>query len=166
MRSDLSHFSGLPWCYVASHNFGGSFDGVMGNLLLRMLINMPSTISAVTSYSMACHPSFRAWTGSLIKLRSKQNIQKQMLVLPFCDIFYFISKNAFLPQRPCPETSATFFSRLFYTWFDSFLWRGFRRPLQSKDLWSVNTEETSKKVMPLFSKYWNRAVAKLSETSP
>ncbi len=39
-------------------------------------------------------------------------------------------------------------------------WKGYRNPLEQKDLWDMNPEDTSKEVMPLFAKYWNQSVAK------
>lgn len=65
-------------------------------------------------------------------------------------------------QNPYPEQGASFLSRLFYTWFDPLAWRGYRRPLEQKDLWDMNPEDSSKEIMPLFMRYWDRAVAKAS----
>ncbi|KAG5674807.1 hypothetical protein PVAND_004755 [Polypedilum vanderplanki] len=69
-------------------------------------------------------------------------------------------------DKPCPEASASFLSRLFFHWFDSFVWLGYRRPLENKDLWSMNAEDTSAEVAPRFLKYWNQSVAKNSQVEP
>lgn len=69
-------------------------------------------------------------------------------------------------QRPCPETAASFLSRLFYTWFDALAWKGYRNPLENKDLWDMNEEDTSKEIMPVFNKYWNKSVAKVAGADP
>lgn len=65
-------------------------------------------------------------------------------------------------KYPYPEQGASFLSRLFYTWFDPLAWKGYRRPLEQKDLWDMNPEDSSKEIMPLFIRYWDRAVAKAS----
>lgn len=69
-------------------------------------------------------------------------------------------------EKPCPERSASFPSKLFFQWFDSFIWMGFRRPLVNEDLWQMNPEDTSTVVAPKFMKYWNQTVAKNSQVGP
>lgn len=65
-------------------------------------------------------------------------------------------------DKPYPELGASFLSRLFYAWFDPLAWKGYRKPLEQTDLWDMNPEDSSKEVMPVFLKYWDRAVAKAS----
>lgn len=69
-------------------------------------------------------------------------------------------------EKPCPELAASFPSKLFFTWFDGFVWRGFRNPLENKDLWSMKPEDMSPEVTPLFLKYWDRSVAKSAQVEP
>lgn len=69
-------------------------------------------------------------------------------------------------EKPCPERTASFPSQLFFQWFDSFIWMGFRRPLVNEDLWQMNPEDTSTVVAPKFMKYWNQTVAKNSQVGP
>lgn len=78
----------------------------------------------------------------------------------------FTVNFSFSIQKPCPEQSASFLSRLFFTWFDPLAWKGYRRPLEHKDLWEMNVEDTSKEIMPLFLKYWSKSVAKAAGTDP
>jgi ATP-binding cassette subfamily C (CFTR/MRP) protein 1 len=54
-------------------------------------------------------------------------------------------------------------SKLFFAWFDALAWRGFRKPLETKDLWNMNPEDTSKEVVPLFDKYWEETLRKTSK---
>lgn len=35
-------------------------------------------------------------------------------------------------------------------------WRGFRGTLEQKDLWDLNPMDTSKGVVPLFFKHWDK----------
>lgn len=65
-------------------------------------------------------------------------------------------------DKPYPEQGASFLSRLLYTWFDPLAWKGYKRPLEQKDLWDMNPEDSSKEIMPIFLKYWDQAVAKAS----
>lgn len=70
------------------------------------------------------------------------------------------------PDLPCPELGASFLSKVFYAWFDKFIWLGYKRPLENKDLWSMKPEDMSTEVTPLFLKYWNKSVAKSSQVEP
>ncbi|CAK9795197.1 Multidrug resistance-associated protein 1 [Anthophora quadrimaculata] len=59
-------------------------------------------------------------------------------------------------EKPCPEQRSSFPAKIFYTWFDPMAWKGFKRPLESTDLWSMNPEDTAKEIIPKFDKYWNK----------
>lgn len=65
-------------------------------------------------------------------------------------------------DKPYPEQGASFLSRMLYAWFDALAWKGYRNPLEQKDLWDMNPEDSSKEIMPKFLKYWNKSVAKAS----
>ncbi|XP_037921935.1 multidrug resistance-associated protein 1 isoform X7 [Hermetia illucens] len=69
-------------------------------------------------------------------------------------------------EKECPELSASFLSKITYKWFDSLAWRGFRKPLEVEDLWDLKPEDSSKEVMPVFAKHWNRSVQKNSIEAP
>lgn len=63
-------------------------------------------------------------------------------------------------QNPCPEESSSFLSRLLFSWFDALAWQGFRKPLETTDLWDMKHEDTAKVVVPLFDKYWQKSLKK------
>ncbi|XP_017881737.1 multidrug resistance-associated protein 1 isoform X2 [Ceratina calcarata] len=63
-------------------------------------------------------------------------------------------------ERLCPEQSCSFPARIFYTWFDSMAWKGFKNPLEPSHLWSMNPEDTAKEIVPKFDKYWNKSLQK------
>ncbi|XP_011305034.1 multidrug resistance-associated protein 1 isoform X4 [Fopius arisanus] len=63
-------------------------------------------------------------------------------------------------DRPCPEQSASYPSRMTFAWFDALAWRGFKKPLETSDLWSMNPEDTASEIVPRFDKYWNKSVQK------
>lgn len=39
-------------------------------------------------------------------------------------------------------------------------WLGYRKPLETSDLWEMNPEDQCIEVVPLFDKYWEKSVAK------
>nr|XP_034174731.1 multidrug resistance-associated protein 1 isoform X3 [Osmia lignaria] len=63
-------------------------------------------------------------------------------------------------ENSCPEQSSSFPAKIFFTWFDSMAWKGFRKPLEVTDLWSMNPEDTAKEIVPKFDKYWNKNLQK------
>lgn len=63
-------------------------------------------------------------------------------------------------DKECPELSASFPSRLLFSWFDRFLWKGYKKPLENEDLWDIKWENSSRVNFPLFDGYWKRTVEK------
>ncbi|XP_063974574.1 multidrug resistance-associated protein 1 isoform X3 [Diachasmimorpha longicaudata] len=63
-------------------------------------------------------------------------------------------------DKPCPEQSASYPSRMTFAWFDALAWRGFKKPLETSDLWSMNPEDTAMEIVPKFDKYWNKTLKK------
>ncbi|XP_077284669.1 multidrug resistance-associated protein 1-like [Arctopsyche grandis] len=61
-------------------------------------------------------------------------------------------------ENPCPERNNGFLSKILFAWFDSLVWAGYKRPLTMNDLWSMNPEDTSMEIVPIFDKYWNKAL--------
>ncbi|XP_029673301.1 multidrug resistance-associated protein 1 isoform X1 [Formica exsecta] len=66
-------------------------------------------------------------------------------------------------ETPCPEQSSSFPSRILFAWFDSLAWKGFRKPLETSDLWSMNPEDMASEIVPRFDKYWNKNLIKTEE---
>ncbi|XP_030761803.1 multidrug resistance-associated protein 1 isoform X2 [Sitophilus oryzae] len=63
-------------------------------------------------------------------------------------------------QNPCPEEGASFLSRMVFAWFDRMTWRGFRKPLEAKDLWDMKPEDSAAEIVPVFEKHWKHTVLK------
>ncbi|KZC08998.1 Multidrug resistance-associated protein 1 [Dufourea novaeangliae] len=63
-------------------------------------------------------------------------------------------------EKPCPEQSSSFPAKIFFTWFEPMAWKGFRKPLETTDLWSMNTEDSATEIVPKFDKYWNKNAPK------
>uniref|UniRef100_G1PKB7 Multidrug resistance-associated protein 1 n=1 Tax=Myotis lucifugus TaxID=59463 RepID=G1PKB7_MYOLU len=62
--------------------------------------------------------------------------------------------------NPCPESGASFLSRITFWWITGLMVRGYRQPLESADLWSLNKEDTSEQVVPVLVKNWKKECAK------
>ncbi|XP_010213932.1 PREDICTED: canalicular multispecific organic anion transporter 2 isoform X1 [Tinamus guttatus] len=62
-------------------------------------------------------------------------------------------------QNPCPELTSGFLSRLTFWWFTSMAIVGYKRPLEAKDLWSLNEDDTARKIVEHLSKEWDREKA-------
>ncbi|XP_006807938.1 multidrug resistance-associated protein 1 [Neolamprologus brichardi] len=58
-------------------------------------------------------------------------------------------------SNPCPEPGASFLSRITFWWITRLMMTGYRRPLEEKDLWSLNAEDCSHRVVPQLVKRWN-----------
>ncbi|TRZ13458.1 hypothetical protein HGM15179_013652 [Zosterops borbonicus] len=65
--------------------------------------------------------------------------------------------------NPCPELNSGFLSRLTFWWFTSMAIHGYKRPLEEKDLWSLNEDDTSKTVVQQLSKEWEREKAECKQ---
>ncbi|KAK1162182.1 canalicular multispecific organic anion transporter 2-like isoform X1 [Acipenser oxyrinchus oxyrinchus] len=63
--------------------------------------------------------------------------------------------------NPCPEFTAGFLSTMTFWWFTSMAIKGYRNPLEDKDLWSLNKKDTSEIVVPILLKNWETEKAKV-----
>lgn len=63
-------------------------------------------------------------------------------------------------EKRCPEESASFLSKILFAWFEVLAWKGYRNPLEYKDLWDLNTEDKSSSLVPVFEKQWQKSVEK------
>lgn len=63
--------------------------------------------------------------------------------------------------NPCPESDAGFLSRLTFWWFTKMAILGYRRPLEEKDLWSLNEDDTSKVAVSKLIKHWENEKNKI-----
>ncbi|XP_029326361.1 multidrug resistance-associated protein 1 isoform X2 [Mus caroli] len=59
-------------------------------------------------------------------------------------------------RNPCPESSASFLSRITFWWITGMMVHGYRQPLESSDLWSLNKEDTSEEVVPVLVNNWKK----------
>ncbi|XP_063082692.1 multidrug resistance-associated protein 1 isoform X2 [Cavia porcellus] len=83
----------------------------------------------------------------------------QLVLACFSDRLPLFSETINDPN-PCPESGASFLSRITFWWITGLMIRGYRQPLESSDLWSLNKEDTSEQIVPVLVKNWKKECAK------
>uniref|UniRef100_A0A668A6A6 ATP-binding cassette, sub-family C (CFTR/MRP), member 3 n=1 Tax=Myripristis murdjan TaxID=586833 RepID=A0A668A6A6_9TELE len=68
--------------------------------------------------------------------------------------------NVVTDPNPCPESTAGFLSTITFWWFTSMAIKGYKVPLEAKDLWSLNQRDRSGVVVPKLLKEWEKEHAK------
>ncbi|XP_021527629.2 multidrug resistance-associated protein 1-like isoform X1 [Aotus nancymaae] len=66
-------------------------------------------------------------------------------------------------QKCSPEKSASFFSKVTYSWFSRVITLGYTRPLEREDLFELNESDSSYTVCPIFEKQWRKEVLRTQE---
>ncbi|XP_072883060.1 ATP-binding cassette sub-family C member 2 [Hemitrygon akajei] len=51
-----------------------------------------------------------------------------------------------------PQVSASFLSRITFNWFNGMMWKGYRKPLETKHLWELNEEDQCQTIFTKFEK--------------
>ncbi|GFR66633.1 LOW QUALITY PROTEIN: multidrug resistance-associated protein 1 [Elysia marginata] len=64
--------------------------------------------------------------------------------------------NRYFPGTECPETFASFPSRLTFSWLTRLILTGYRKPLTSDDLWRLNPRDSSDIVVTRFARTWRQ----------
>uniref|UniRef100_A0A8C6TRJ6 ABC-type glutathione-S-conjugate transporter n=1 Tax=Neogobius melanostomus TaxID=47308 RepID=A0A8C6TRJ6_9GOBI len=67
--------------------------------------------------------------------------------------------------NPCPENTAGFLSTITFWWFTRMAIKGYKKPLEAKDLWSLNQRDSSKNMVPKLLLEWDRELAKAKRYS-
>uniref|UniRef100_A0A3P9KLK6 ATP-binding cassette, sub-family C (CFTR/MRP), member 3 n=1 Tax=Oryzias latipes TaxID=8090 RepID=A0A3P9KLK6_ORYLA len=62
--------------------------------------------------------------------------------------------------NPCPETTAGFLSSMTFWWFTSLALKGYKMPLEAKDLWSLKKRDSSETMVPRLLAEWRKEEAK------
>ncbi|XP_033840126.1 ATP-binding cassette sub-family C member 3 isoform X2 [Periophthalmus magnuspinnatus] len=74
--------------------------------------------------------------------------------------------NVVTDPNPCPENTAGFLSTMTFWWFTSMAIKGYKNPLEAKDLWSLNQRDSSKNMVPKLLKEWDKELAKAKSSVP
>ncbi|KAG2460889.1 ATP-binding cassette sub-family C member 3 isoform X3 [Polypterus senegalus] len=64
--------------------------------------------------------------------------------------------NIVTDPNPCPESNAGFLSTMTFWWFTGMAITGYKRPLEDKDLWSLNQQDKSEVIVPRLLKEWEK----------
>ncbi|XP_077843264.1 multidrug resistance-associated protein 1 isoform X13 [Macaca mulatta] len=135
-------------------------------------------------YLWACFPFYflylsrhdRGYIQMTLLNKTKTALGFLLWIVCWADLFYSFwerSRGIFLApvflvsptllgitMNPCPESSASFLSRITFWWITGLIVRGYRQPLEGSDLWSLNKEDTSEQVVPVLVKNWKKECAK------
>ncbi|XP_045141944.1 ATP-binding cassette sub-family C member 6 [Echinops telfairi] len=70
------------------------------------------------------------------------------------------------PQtNPCPEAGASFPSRVMFWWVSGLVWRGYKKPLEPKDLWALGKENSSEELVSQLERAWTRSRARYTQAA-
>ncbi|XP_060079836.1 multidrug resistance-associated protein 1-like [Ylistrum balloti] len=63
-------------------------------------------------------------------------------------------------EKPCPEISSSFLSRLVFWWMNPLVLSGYKKDLKEDDIWNLNPRDAHTTVNPKFSKAWKAELDK------
>ncbi|XGW32577.1 hypothetical protein V3C99_017265 [Haemonchus contortus] len=64
--------------------------------------------------------------------------------------------GAFIGKQICPELSTSFLNQITFQWFTGLAVKGYKRPLERDDLWSLNERDRASHLIPEFYHYFKR----------
>ncbi|XP_056662286.1 LOW QUALITY PROTEIN: ATP-binding cassette sub-family C member 6 [Monodelphis domestica] len=67
-------------------------------------------------------------------------------------------------SNPCPESGASFPSKVTFWWFSRLVWQGYRKPLEMDDLWSLGKENSSEEIISRLESEWKRICNETQQT--
>ncbi|XP_041671462.1 ATP-binding cassette sub-family C member 3 isoform X2 [Cheilinus undulatus] len=118
--------------------------------------------------------------SKILQIINQSGVTDKLRLTTFC--FYFILvllelilscfnerpplfSNVVTDPNPCPEATAGFLSTITFWWFTSMAIKGYKMPLEAKDLWSLNKRDSSKVMVPRLLKEWDKEQAKAKRLS-
>ncbi|XP_044159188.1 multidrug resistance-associated protein 1-like [Bufo gargarizans] len=80
-----------------------------------------------------------------------------LLVLFQCILSFFNDQPPMFTSvkndmNPCPVSSASFLSQVTFSWFTEIMFRGYKRPLNEDDIWSLRKSDTAEEILLKFSR--------------
>ncbi|KAJ7320468.1 hypothetical protein JRQ81_019979 [Phrynocephalus forsythii] len=69
----------------------------------------------------------------------------------------------FSPKKRSPEASASFYSKITYSWFSRVITLGYKKPLERDDLFELNEGDSAYVVCPDFEKQWRKELLKSAQ---
>ncbi|XP_039632406.1 multidrug resistance-associated protein 1 isoform X1 [Polypterus senegalus] len=83
----------------------------------------------------------------------------QLLLACFTDQPPFFSEFG-KDANPCPESGSSFLSRITFWWISRMMVKGYKKPLEEQDLWTLNEDDKSLIVVPQLCHRWKQQCAK------
>ena len=65
-----------------------------------------------------------------------------------------VDKRVARQEHPSPKISASFASKLSFAWMERLFWKGYKKPLEVKDLWELSPDISLDEVVPRFEHYY------------
>ncbi|CAG7784814.1 unnamed protein product [Allacma fusca] len=70
---------------------------------------------------------------------------------------YETHRQPLVEFRPlCPQPDASFPSQVYFSWFFTLGWKGFKNPLQFKDVWRLLPEDEPSELNATFERHWQK----------
>uniref|UniRef100_A0A8C1ILG4 ATP-binding cassette, sub-family C (CFTR/MRP), member 3 n=1 Tax=Cyprinus carpio TaxID=7962 RepID=A0A8C1ILG4_CYPCA len=98
--------------------------------------------------TLACSHNIHSCLKSDQRDHEAHDLFCRLLILSCFGRLLFFSQNA------CPEITAGFLSKMTFWWFTSMAIKGYKSPLENKDLWSLNKQDSSELVVPNLLNEW------------
>uniref|UniRef100_A0A6Q2XP15 Multidrug resistance-associated protein 1 n=1 Tax=Esox lucius TaxID=8010 RepID=A0A6Q2XP15_ESOLU len=130
-------------------------------MLLATLLTQYERLKGVQSSGVMLNFWLVAILCATVTFRSK--IIQAIREVRVCCVFVRHAHIAVLIlfQNPCPEIGASFLSRISFWWITGLMITGYKRPLEQKDLWCLNSEDRSQRVVPQLVRRWNNECLKV-----
>uniref|UniRef100_A0A8C8RVD3 ABC-type glutathione-S-conjugate transporter n=1 Tax=Pelusios castaneus TaxID=367368 RepID=A0A8C8RVD3_9SAUR len=68
-------------------------------------------------------------------------------------------------SNPCPELGASFLSKITFWWFSGLVWKGYRQPLQTDDLWLLTKENSSEEIVSHLEREWKKYCTRIQQST-
>lgn len=63
-------------------------------------------------------------------------------------------------ENPCPELRVSILNKIFFAWLEPVILKGYRRPLVENDVFSINPENSSAELVPVFDRNFKKSQMK------
>lgn len=67
-------------------------------------------------------------------------------------------------SKTSPELGSSFVRKIMFQWFDVFMWRGYKNPIEPENIYDLLDEDLTRNVSPDFDKYWEQNVEQNRKT--
>ena len=101
--------------------------------------------------------------AEFIQYFDKSFVWIPFLILFTISVYKWCNQSVVAPKPPqhhntCPKTNASFLSKLTFSWFTPMIMKGYRKPLTTQDMWSLEDENQTSVCVERFNKYWKPIV--------